>query len=78
MKREVESGSVLNHSRSTKIGKKHTETLYFRYINEQLYSQPSGNSVAMFKKDPALFSLYHQVKDACKFIADCKVMNVQN
>ncbi|WVQ80514.1 hypothetical protein IAT38_002619 [Cryptococcus sp. DSM 104549] len=32
----------------------------FRWINEQLYSTPSTEAVAMMKKDPKIFADYHQ------------------
>jgi len=32
----------------------------FRYLNEQLYTQTSAESVKMFKEDVTLFSAYHQ------------------
>ncbi|WVQ96742.1 hypothetical protein IAU59_003849 [Kwoniella sp. CBS 9459] len=32
----------------------------FRWINEQLYSTPSTDAVAMMKKDPKIFADYHQ------------------
>jgi len=32
----------------------------FRYLNEQLYSQPGNASAKLFKSDPTLFSSYHQ------------------
>jgi len=32
----------------------------FRYLNEQLYTQPGNASAKLFKSDPTLFSSYHQ------------------
>ncbi|XP_014675793.1 PREDICTED: 25S rRNA (adenine(645)-N(1))-methyltransferase-like isoform X2 [Priapulus caudatus] len=32
----------------------------FRYINEQLYTMPSHDAVAMFREDPEAFMIYHQ------------------
>ncbi|KAK8858525.1 hypothetical protein IAR55_002752 [Kwoniella newhampshirensis] len=32
----------------------------FRWINEQLYSTPSAEAVAMMKKDPKIFADYHE------------------
>ena len=34
----------------------------FRYLNEQLYTQPSNAAVKLFSSDSTLFSAYHQVK----------------
>ena len=33
----------------------------FRYLNEQLYSQPSNAAVKLFNSDSTLFTAYHQV-----------------
>ena len=33
----------------------------FRYLNEQLYTQPSNAAVKLFNSDSTLFSAYHQV-----------------
>ena len=35
--------------------------ILLRYLNEQLYTQTSAESVKMFKEDVTLFSAYHQV-----------------
>jgi len=32
----------------------------FRYLNEQLYTQPGNASAKLFRSDPTLFSSYHQ------------------
>jgi len=32
----------------------------FRYLNEQLYTQPGNASAKLFKSDPSLFTSYHQ------------------
>lgn len=33
---------------------------YFRYLNEQLYTQSSKDSIKLFVDDPAAFSAYHK------------------
>ena len=35
----------------------------FRYLNEQLYTQPSNAAVKLFSSDSTLFDAYHQVSD---------------
>eukprot|EP00322_Chrysochromulina_rotalis_P002028 CAMPEP_0115853194 /NCGR_PEP_ID=MMETSP0287-20121206/13379_1 /TAXON_ID=412157 /ORGANISM="Chrysochromulina rotalis, Strain UIO044" /LENGTH=301 /DNA_ID=CAMNT_0003307265 /DNA_START=67 /DNA_END=972 /DNA_ORIENTATION=+ len=32
----------------------------FRYINEQLYTQPSEDAVALFREEPRLYEVYHE------------------
>ena len=32
----------------------------FRFLNESLYTTPSSEAVDMFKKEPALFTDYHE------------------
>lgn len=39
----------------------------FRYLNEQLYTQPSNAAVKLFSSDSTLFDAYHQVSDAETF-----------
>jgi Hypothetical methyltransferase len=39
--------------------KEKLESARFRFINEQLYTQPGKESFDMMKKDPSLFTAYH-------------------
>ena len=44
----------------------------FRYLNEQLYTQPSNAAVKLFNSDSTLFSAYHQVSSTFYYRIDLK------
>ena len=43
----------------------------FRYLNEQLYTQPSNAAVKLFSSDSTLFNAYHQVSEADALMCHC-------